>query len=154
MNAILVAILLTAAAPPFEVQTLDGQTLVGRLVELTADRLTIESADSRVSLETERLLGIAARQKSAPSRRIAGIVVELTDGSIIVGRQYVAHGAQAKITLPDGAVLEAPTSIVRTVQLRQESGAPKAEWARLGGRKVLAAEAADPGVARQVRGVE
>ena len=53
MNAILVAILLTAAAPPFEVQMLDGQTLVGPLVELTADRLTIDAADNRVSLETE-----------------------------------------------------------------------------------------------------
>ena len=56
MNSILLAILLTAAAPPFEVQTLDGQTLVGPLVELTADRLTIDAADGRVSLETEQLL--------------------------------------------------------------------------------------------------
>ena len=136
MNAILVAILLTAAgSPAFEVQTLDGQTLVGPLVELTADRLTVEAADSRVSLETERLLSISARQKSAPSRRTSGVVVELTDGSAILTRQYVAQGARARITLPDGQALEAPTGIVRTVQLQRESGALKAEWARLIGRK-------------------
>ncbi len=42
MYPILLCLLLTAATPPFEVQTLDGQTLVGPLIELTADRLTIE----------------------------------------------------------------------------------------------------------------
>ena len=41
MNSILLAILLTATVPQFEVQTLDGQTLVGPLVELTADRLVL-----------------------------------------------------------------------------------------------------------------
>ena len=91
--------------------------------------------ESRVSLETERLLSISARQKSAPARPIAGIVVGLTDGSTIVGRQYVVHGARAKITLPDGAMLEAPTNIVQTVRLRQESDALGAEWTRLVGRK-------------------
>ena len=50
MNSILLAIILTAAAPPsFTVQTLDGQTLVGPLVELTADRLGVDAADGRVS---------------------------------------------------------------------------------------------------------
>ena len=137
MNAILVAILMTAAAPPqFEVRTLDGQTLVGRLTELTADRLTIESADSRVSLETQRVLAVSARQEATVARPISGIVVELHDGSVILGRQFVAHGAQAKITLPSGDVLELATGIVRTVQ--SAAGirhAQRAEWTRLVGRK-------------------
>ena len=41
MNNIFLAILLTSATPPFEVQTLDGRTLAGALVELTAERLTL-----------------------------------------------------------------------------------------------------------------
>ena len=64
MNSILLAILLTAATPPFEVQTLDGQTLVGPLAELTADRLTIDAADGRVSLDTEKVLSISPQADS------------------------------------------------------------------------------------------
>lgn len=136
MNSILLAIVLTAATPPFRVQTLDGRTLLGPLVELTADRLAIDAADGRVSLDAEQLLWISAPRKPAPARLTTGVVVELTDGSTILGRQYVAQAAQARITLSDGEVLETPTSIVRTVQLQQQSGVPAAEWARLIDMKV------------------
>jgi hypothetical protein len=131
MNIILLAILLIAATPPFTVQTLDGQTLVGPLVELTADRLSMDAADGRVSLETGRVLSISAKQKPAQTGHAPGVVVELSDGSTIRGRQYVAQGTQARITLSEGEVLEMPTGIVRTVQLQPGSGPLAAEWARL-----------------------
>ena len=41
MINIFLAILLTSALPPFEVQTLDGQTLSGVPTELTAERLIL-----------------------------------------------------------------------------------------------------------------
>jgi hypothetical protein len=136
MNVILAAILLAAAPPSFEAQTLDGQVLTGPLVELTSDRLTIGAVDGRVSLDTERLLSISAQKRPSPSGRLAAVVVELIDGSIVRGRQYTVQGTRAKITLSDDEALETPTSIVRTVQLQQESGAAGAEWARLVNRKV------------------
>jgi hypothetical protein len=131
MHPILLCFLLTAATPPFEVQTLDGQTLVGPLVEMTAERLTIDAAGGRKSLEIERLVSISSRQKPAAASPDAGLVVELTDGSIIQAQQYVAQAARAKISLIGGQMLETPTSIVRTVQLQQPSPALAAEWARL-----------------------
>lgn len=136
MNIILLAVLLTTAAPPFEVQTLDGQTLIGPLAELTADRLGLDAADGRVTLETERLLSISSKQKPVPAPYAPRVAIELTDGSSILGRQYVVQGTRARITLSDGEVLETPTSIVRTVRLQQESGAESAEWARLVNMKV------------------
>lgn len=134
MNVLVLAILLTTT-PPFEVQTLDGQSLVGSLVELTPDSLTIEGSDGRVTVETEKVLSISARQKPSGARYATRVVVELTDGSIICGRQYVAGGTQATITLTDGDVIEMPTNIVRTVQLQQDSGALATEWKRLIGMK-------------------
>ncbi len=131
MHHIFLGLLLTAAAPPFEVETLDGQTLVGTLVEVTADRLTIDAAGGRKSLEIEHLVSILSRQKSAAPRPESGLVVELTDGSIILGRQYIAQGARAKISLAEEQLLEMPTSIVRTVQLQRPSAALAAEWTRL-----------------------
>jgi hypothetical protein len=135
MNAIFLAILLTATTPPFEVQTLDGQSLVGSLVELTPDRLTIEGSDGRITMETEKVLSISAKQKPSGARYATRVVVELADGSTICGKQYVASGRQATITLTDGDVIEAPTNIVRTVQLQQDSGALATEWNRLIGMK-------------------
>jgi hypothetical protein len=131
MHQFFLCLLLTAATPPFEVQTLDGQTLVGPLVQLTAERLTIDAAGGRKSLETERLVSIAAQQKSVAARAGSGIVVELTDGSIILAQQYVAQAAKAKISLADGQVLETPTSMVRTVQWQPPTAALTAEWTRL-----------------------
>ncbi len=64
-------------------------------------------------------------------RYVPGVVVELTDGSIILGRQYLVRQSRAKITLSEGRVLETPADIVRTVQLQQPSGGSAAEWTRL-----------------------
>jgi hypothetical protein len=121
MNSLFLAVLLSAAAPPFEVQTLDGKTLVGRLVELTADRLSVETADGRVSLETERLLQLSSAREAASAQFAPGVVVELVDGSTILGRQYVVHADRAKITLPDATDLEVPTSALGTVLFQQKS---------------------------------
>ena len=63
MTNILLAILLTSAARPFEAHTLDGRTLTGLLVELSADRATILTAQGRVSLEADKLLTISQKQK-------------------------------------------------------------------------------------------
>jgi hypothetical protein len=129
MNSILLAIVLTAAAPAFEVQTLDGRTLVGPLVELTTDHVIVAAPGGRVSLEAEKLLSISAKQK--PAAHTSGIAVELIDGSAILASQYVAHGTAARITLPEGKVVSAPTGIVRTVRLQHESGLMADEWNRL-----------------------
>jgi hypothetical protein len=129
---LLLAVAIFTAAPTFEVQTLDGQTLVGPLVELTADRLTIDAAGGRTSLDAERLLLVSSRQVPEPkTRKSARVVVELTDGSVVIGRQYVAYDAKATITLTSGELLQASTSIIRTVRLQQPSETPAAEWTRL-----------------------
>jgi hypothetical protein len=144
MNGLVFAILLTTATAPFEVQTLDGRTLAGPLVELTAGRLTVATETGNVSLDTQTVLTISPKQKPKPAPRATGVVVELNDGSIIRGRQYVAHGSQARITLADGETVEAPASIVRTVRFgrapearpEQESDALNSEWSRLIAMKV------------------
>jgi hypothetical protein len=139
MTSIILAIIVTAAVSPFEVQTLDGRTLTGSLVKLTADRLTIAAKEGNVSLNAQEVLTISPRQRPKPVLRTAGVVVELTDGSIIRGRQYLAHGSQTRITLADGETVDVPAGVVRTVQLGgaretrlpQEMDAQGSEWSRL-----------------------
>lgn len=130
----LLALALVSAVAPFEARTLDGRTLKGSLVELSADHATIASADGRASLDTKQLLAISRNRNETPNRHATGLVVELMDGSVIRADQYLVHGGNARITLEGGDVLETPTSAVRTVQF-QASAEASAEWSRLLGRR-------------------
>jgi hypothetical protein len=137
MNGIIaLAILLTSAVPSFDVQTLDGRTIAGSLAELTPDRLTIAAKEGDVSLDTQVVLTLSSKQKRKLLLPASGVVVELTDGSVIRGRQYLAGGSRAQIALADGKTVETPVSAVRTVQLERTSDALGGEWSRLIGMKV------------------
>ena len=132
MNGILLAILLTSATPSFEAATLDGQTVVGPIVELTPKQLTIAAKTGRVSIPTEKLLTLSPKQKVKPAPRVSGVVVELADGSVICGRQYTAKGSHAQITLDGGNVIEAPANMVRTVLCSAaDTDSLQSEWSRL-----------------------
>ena len=135
MNSILLTILLTTATTPFEAQTLDGRTLTGSLAELTADRITLDTSEGHVPIETKNLLTISRKGKV---RRAAAVVVELADGSVVQGRQYTAHGDQSRIVLAHGEIVACPANLVQTVRLQQTSGVPAAEWSRLVDRKAEA----------------
>ena len=130
MTHILLAILLTSAAGPFEAHTLDGRTLTGPLLELSADRAAILTAAGRVPLETDKLLTLSQKREAGPGPRAAAAVVELVDGSLIQANQYVVRGSRAQITLAGGEIVEVPINAVRTVQF-QPSAEFNSEWSRL-----------------------
>ncbi len=103
---ILIYLLLSAESPAFEVQTLDDRTVSGTLAELTADRLILDTAEGRVSVDIEKLLDVSLKQKPAPHAPPASVWIELTDGSTIAAAQYTVQGDEAQITLLNDEVLE------------------------------------------------
>lgn len=115
MNGIFLALLLTSATPSFEAAMLDGRTVVGPIVELTPQRLTLAAGSGRVSIPTANLLTVLPKEKPGPAAGAAAVVVQLADGSVVEARQYVADGSRARITLADGEVVEAPADMVQTV---------------------------------------
>jgi hypothetical protein len=129
MSGFVLSVLLLAAAPPLEVRTLDGQTIGGELAELTAERLTLADGPRRTTLETANILSIAAKG-AVPSTQPADVTVELTDGSLIAAKQYVARDKHARFTLPDGQQLETPLSAIKAVRFTRTS-ALDAEWTRM-----------------------
>lgn len=139
MLNIIFAILVISTTPSFDVRTLDGQTLSGPLVELSADRLVLGTKEGNVSLNTTDVLTLAPQHKPKPAKLRSADVVELVDGSVIHARRYVAHGPQAQLTLAGGETVEAPAAAVRTVRLNTapqshstpESDPLAAEWSRL-----------------------
>jgi hypothetical protein len=136
MNAIFLAILLTSATPSFEAAAIDGQTIVGPIDALTADRLTIAGEKGPISLATAKLLTISRSPRVAAPPDAAAVVVELTDGSTVHGSQYVASGDKARVTAIGGEVMEIPTRIVRAVLCgNSDSQSLRSEWAQVVGMK-------------------
>lgn len=139
MNVFLFALLLTAASPTFEAETLDGRRVVGAMTELTPERLTLAGKDqTTVALKT--LLTVSPKQKPTLATDGGEILLETADGGVILAKQYTSHGRQATITLPDGTVVETATAMIQTVRCGNVAASRGAdpfsgEWTRLAGEK-------------------
>lgn len=131
MWQIIFCLFISGASPTFDVQTLDGRVVSGSLAELTADWLTVETAEGKVALATEKLLEATLKHKPAASIPPAGAWIELTDGSTIVAGQYTVQDDKARITLLSGEVLETPTRSIRNVRLQMELDAVLGQWSRI-----------------------
>lgn len=135
MSVVALALLLTAATPAFEARTLDGQTHDGVPIELSVERLTLQTSNGPVSLETATLVGLKLKSKPAVAAKAGGVCVELLDGSVVLGRQYLCRDGRASLTLSDGQTLATPVRNVRTVRMERDSESMAAEWSRLLGMK-------------------
>jgi hypothetical protein len=135
MNGIFLALLLVSATPSFEAATLDGQNVVGTIEELTPQQLTLVAESGRVSIPTARLLTVSQRHPSGEIATAPAVIVELADGSIIYGSQYVSHGDRAYITSTRGEAFHVPTGMVRTVLCGGDNEALRSEWARVSAMK-------------------
>ena len=129
MNAILLTLIFGAVLPQFDARTLDGQTVTGKLIEMTADQATLDTPQGRVALETDNILSFTAKEPGSRDEK-ASVVIELADGSKIFALNYHARDGKARIALADGETVEAPISAVLSVRLHGEKSQAD-QWARL-----------------------
>jgi hypothetical protein len=135
MNILLLSILLLAAGPEMEVLPLQGTSVTGNLVELTAERATVEAAGQKVSFDTAKLMAISPKQKPAAAGPAGPVWVEMIDGSQFAARDYTAADRKAKITLSDTEVLDVPVRDIATVRLQASSESLNSQWTRIIGQK-------------------
>ena len=134
MFGICLALLLTTATPSFEATTLDGRTVVGPIVEVTPQRLTMVTDKGKISIPVETLLTVVPKTK--PQAVDAPVVVQLADGSSIRGQRYVADADHARITLAGGEVVETPIGAVQSVLCGALPTAElRSDWSRLAAMK-------------------
>ncbi len=62
MYAYLLASVIIAAGPSFEVRTLDGTSFTGRLTQIGNEGVTLETESGPVSLKADRLLRVNSRR--------------------------------------------------------------------------------------------
>jgi hypothetical protein len=135
LTPLLFAAALLAADPDFEVQSLDGSLITGRLVELDGDHLAVETADGPRAIELGSLASVAragAIPANPPAK--APVVVELVDGSRFPLAEYAVAGDVAQMTLISRARIELPTRTVRSVRFARAEGSDDKrdrQWAEI-----------------------
>ncbi len=127
----LLAVMLTATGPTFEVQTVDGRIVVGSIEALNTDQITILTSDGPVSLGTDKLMVLSPKQKPAAVNQDPCAWIDLIDGSSLVARDYLVAEGLARITLFNDQVLELSTTGIFSVRLKPHSEAVAAEWSRM-----------------------
>ena len=138
MHAILPLMVLSAlaAAPRFDVQSLDGSRVSGRLVRWDAAQLVIEEgATGPVALNAEKLASVVPRNPPAAAAKPA-VWVDLVDGSQLAAAEYTVEKGRARIALATSEILEIPTAQIDAVRLQSASEATALEWSRIRGKKV------------------
>ena len=136
-------LLLVAAGPSaggaalVDVELLDGRTLSGTLVDVSAEQVVVISAAGEETLPTAGLLALRLNQPPADEATGASVWVELTDGSTLPATRYSVTGANAVIVAIDGSELEVPTRLITAVKLKQQDEEIARQWGQI--RQVEAA---------------
>jgi hypothetical protein len=147
MNAILLALVLTAVSPAFEAKTLDGRTISGAIVEASTESVALADKET-VSLPVGQLLSITQKQspnnKKTQNPKPAGdtvTIVELADGAVIYAAQCTTHKRKTQIVLADGQTVEVAADAIRSIRYVTATAAVNAddaflaEWDRIAAKK-------------------
>lgn len=122
---------LALSATPFEVQSLDGQTLRGQLVDVSAEALSVEVDGQTKSLPLKELLALSPAEKPQPHPAPPGAWVELVDGSLLLAAGLTTQGAEAALLPLGGGDLKLPAAVVASVRFRAQDEAIAAQWQKI-----------------------
>ncbi len=115
LNLLLSAALATGAVE-FEAQTVDGHSAVGRIAELNAQQLVLETSGGPSTFALSALAGLTRKPAPPAADRKHAIHVELVDQSLLAASGYTVRGGVAQLVLSGGAKLEVPTRAIRWVR--------------------------------------
>ncbi|MHB0956150.1 MAG: NPCBM/NEW2 domain-containing protein [Pirellulaceae bacterium] len=117
-------------APPrlnVSVETLSGPQRTGTVVELTTERVTIESDGDRTTLNLRDLLALIVNDRPPANPPAAAAWIELVDGSQLEATRYTVQNRIASLQIGDRAVsLDARN--IRSVRFHPPSPALDRQW--------------------------
>lgn len=134
MWALVLLTQLVAAAPPeAELHVLSGETLYGRLTELSRERIVFTTKDGPKTVRPDDVLQLTFHAAGNGAARAAGnkVWVTLADGSTLVGSEFTSADGQASLVTADGATIGMATSALAVVRLRALTEAAAEQWATI-----------------------
>ena len=99
MWSLLCAAALVTAGPEVEVQTLTGDVVRGKLAELRADGVVVNTDDGTRSVAGKDLMAVDFGGKPLSTDAPALAWVELVDGSAITASEYSVLDRRAKVKI-------------------------------------------------------
>lgn len=115
-----------ASAPGLRVvaSTIEGQSVAGTLLELSAEGVTTDEAAWRavIKLPAARLVSVAARRDELSPVEPSALTVAIVDGSLLAATSFQAHDGVAEIRLTSGMTLSLPTGRIDWVRFRAAGG--------------------------------
>ncbi len=124
---------LLAEPKQYQLNTLDGQTAVGTLAELTDKQVVIQAADGAKTFKFTEVRTIRPADQASgrpPSRgygdpsKQPAVWMETTDGSRLPGVGYSVKKGAAELKLSGGETLSLPTNGIRLVDFPAADGSP------------------------------
>jgi hypothetical protein len=116
ISNLLLTLALATTAAPFSATPLDGETVVGEVVELDAKALVLKTDKGPVTFGLDQLSVLAQQADGKIAPPSAGYWVELADGSGLPAVEYTAKDGVAKIAGAAGRTQEIPARKIRSVR--------------------------------------
>ncbi len=142
MLYLLLATTLTIGDVTAKVATLDGDSVKGEIVGLSADTLALKTDGEDRMFAVRDLLSVTPQHNgsssNAPVGTFSGAIVELIDGSRLLGTRYTVANSKAKLKLTNGTEVEIPTRAILSVRLKSHDNRPelKQQWSDIVGSKI------------------
>lgn len=113
----LIAVLLLSAAPAVELRTLDDRVFIGELEACDATAVRIKTPDGALDVPADQVWEIVPTDRPNVQRVPAeAILVQLTDGSAIIAKDFAVKGDEATIQVDGDQAVVTPTAGVAHVR--------------------------------------
>ena len=122
---------LLALAADAQVKPLEGETLEGKVTQLTAEQVVVETKGGAKTIPTTELLAVEFTQ-AKPAEKPT-LWVDLVDGSRLLASSYAVTSGKASVDLVGGQTVEIPTRSITSVRFRQQDADLARQW-----REILA----------------
>jgi len=122
----LLTLMAPAAEPDVTVRPLDGENLKGRLVELSASKVALQTGTGRQQLDSSKLMWVELSAAAATAK--VNTWIELLDGSRLHASGYTASEGKARIDLTTGQIIEIPTRSIHTVRFFPQTPELAIQW--------------------------
>ena len=122
-----------ATAPEITVQSLDGHSVAGELIDLTSDGVIVNLTDGKRKIPLGDLgkVTFSASSTAGQTFPAAGLQIQLVDRTELAAKSFTTIGDAATIVWDSGDVQTVPLSLIRSVNLVAGDERLLKTWKRL-----------------------
>lgn len=128
----IVAVACLLGATDVQVQTIEGEAIVGQLKSLDAQQMVVTAADGDRTLSVGDVLQLTHQRGAQPAVRAPRqFAIELADGSQLYASGLTATGSKATVRLEEQQSVELPQKLLRTLRVAAATDAELEQWRQI-----------------------